>query len=119
MKLNHLSLSVPDVPATAAFMGKYFGFKIVNAKGNNIISVMEGNNDFVLVLTTLKQGEGPYPTDFHFGFIVDTEAEVFSVFNLLIADGISIPRIPSKIRNSLAFYFHIPGGIMMEVSCFL
>lgn len=117
MKLNHLSLAVPDVAEAAKFMEKFFGFETVNSKGNNIIAALQGKNNFILVLTTLREGERAYPTDFHFGFILDTESEVLSKYEQLIAAGIEAPRAPSKIRNSYAFYFYMPGGIMMEVSC--
>ncbi|MFA6056754.1 MAG: VOC family protein [Taibaiella sp.] len=119
MKLNHLSVAVPDVAAATAFMEKFFGFETENIKGNNVIAVLRGKDNFVLVLTTLRQGESAYPSDFHFGFILDTEAEVLLKYEQLIAEGIEVPRAPAKIRNSYAFYFHMPGGIMMEVSCSL
>jgi catechol 2,3-dioxygenase-like lactoylglutathione lyase family enzyme len=117
MKLNHLSLAVPDVAAVAVFMEKFFGFEPLEVKGNNIIAVLKGEDNFILVVTTLRQGESTYPSDFHFGFIVNTEAEVLSKYEQLIAEGIEVSRAPSKIRNSYGFYFHMPGGIMMEVSC--
>lgn len=117
MKLNHLNLAVPDVATVASFMEKIFGFETVDIKGNNIIAVLKGEDNFILVLTTLRQDESTYPSDFHFGFILDTEAEVLSKYEQLVAEGIEVSRMPAKIRNSYAFYFHIPGGIMMEVSC--
>jgi catechol 2,3-dioxygenase-like lactoylglutathione lyase family enzyme len=117
MKLNHLSLAVPDVTAVAAFLEKFFGFETVDVKGNNIIAVLKGEDNFILVLTTLRQGEGSYPSDFHFGFILNTESEVLSKYEQLMAEGIEVSRAPAKIRNSYTFYFYMPGGIMMEVSC--
>ena len=117
MKLNHLSLAVPDVAATATFMEHFFGFETEDIKGNNVIAVLRGKDNFILVLTTLRQGESSYPSDFHFGFILDTETEVLAKYEQLITGGAEIPRVPSKIRNSYAFYFHMPGNIMMEVSC--
>jgi catechol-2,3-dioxygenase len=117
MKLNHLSLAVPDVAIVAAFMEKFFGFETLDVKGNNIIAVLKGEDNFILVLTTLRQGEGPYPSDFHFGFILNTESEVLSKYEQLITEGVEVSRAPGKIRNSYAFYFNMPGGIMMEVGC--
>jgi catechol 2,3-dioxygenase-like lactoylglutathione lyase family enzyme len=117
MKLNHLSLAVPDVSAAATFLEKFFGFETVNTKGNNVIAVLQGKDNFVLVLTTLREGESAYPADFHFGFILDNEAEVLSKYEQLTTEGIVVPRAPAKIRNSYAFYFHMPGDIMMEVNC--
>jgi catechol-2,3-dioxygenase len=119
MKLNHLSLAVPDVSATATFLEQFFEFETEDIKGNNIIAVLRGKDNFILVLTTLRQGESTYPSDFHFGFILDTETEVLAKYEQLIAGGTEISRAPAKIRNSYAFYFHMQGNIMMEVSCSL
>lgn len=116
MKLNHLSLAVPDVLAAGTFLEKFFGFETINTKGNNVIAALQGKDNFVLVLTTLRQDENAYPADFHFGFIVESEAAVLAKYEQLTAEGIAVPRAPSKIRNSYAFYFHMPGNIMMEVS---
>lgn len=116
MKLNHLSLSVPDVTETTDFFETYFNFRCLDIKGEGIIAVLEGADSFVLVLTRMKSVQ-PYPADFHFGFILDTPHEVEELHNRLLADGYNVPDEPRKIRNSYAFYFHIPGGIMAEISC--
>lgn len=118
MKLNHLSLAVPDVPATAAFMQSYFHFTELETKGDKI-AVLSGDDDFILVLTALRAEEPAYPADFHFGFMLDRQEAVTSLYEKLIAGGLDIKRPPAKIRNSFAFYFHIPGGIMAEISCIL
>lgn len=119
MKLNHLSLSVPDVGTTAAFIKKYFHFEETESKGNNIIVVLKGEDDFTLVLTTAKTKDEPYPTDFHFGFFLNNQEEVWNIFNELKLDGFITKEMPAKIRNTFGFYFHIPGGILTEISCTL
>lgn len=118
MKLNHLSLSVPDVAATAAFMQQYFQFSQLEMKGDKI-AVLSGKDNFVLVLTTARAGDSPYPADFHFGFLVDDATQVTALYEMMIAGGYSLQRPPAKIRNSFGFYFHIPGGVMAEISCTL
>jgi catechol 2,3-dioxygenase-like lactoylglutathione lyase family enzyme len=115
MKLNHLSLAVPQVVETAVFLEKFFGFITRENKGN-IIIVMEGAEGFVLVLTTKKQEDSPYPADFHFGFLLPDEAGVLAKYEELLTGGHDLPRPPAKIRGNLGFYFHAPGGVMMEVS---
>ncbi len=118
MKLNHLSLAVPDVITTSAFMRQYFGFTEREIKGDKI-AVLSGDDNFILVLTTLRAGEPAYPADFHFGFMLDRQEAVTALYEKLVAGGLDIPRPPGKIRDSFAFYFHIPGGIMAEISCTL
>lgn len=118
MKLNHLSLSVADVASTAAFFKKYFKFEETENKGNIIIA-LKGENDFILVLTTAKNAESPYPKDFHFGFLLKEEEEMIAIFEALKNDGYLDADAPSKIRNTYGFYMHIPGGVLMEVSCII
>lgn len=116
MQLNHLSLAVPDVPATAAFVCRYLSFTLLEDKGGKI-AVLKGAGGFILVLTTLRAEDSAYPSDFHFGFMLDSPDAVTRVYETLIADGWSIGRAPGKIRDSFAFYFHMPGSVMVEISC--
>jgi catechol-2,3-dioxygenase len=117
MKLNHLSLSVPDVAITASFFKTYFQFEEIDSKGSNIIIVLKGNDGFILVLTKAKTDESPYPVDFHFGFLLDEQQEVRAIFNRLKQNGFIEAEAPSKIRNSFGFYLKIPGDVLMEISC--
>jgi catechol 2,3-dioxygenase-like lactoylglutathione lyase family enzyme len=115
MKLNHLSQAVQDVAVTAAFMEDIFGFTVKENKGNVIVA-MKGSDGFVLVLTTAKAAESPYPADFYLGFFLDSEKEVMALHEKITKAGHEISRPPAKIRNSFGFYFYIPGNIMAEVS---
>ncbi|WP_118974000.1 VOC family protein [Taibaiella koreensis] len=116
MILNHLSLSVAHVAETATFITRYFDFTLLQMKGDKI-AVLEGAGNFILVLTTSRPGEDPYPADFHFGFILDDTQAVTALYDRLLGDGVAISRVPAHIRSSFAFYFHMPGGIMVEISC--
>lgn len=118
MKLNHLSLSVPDVGATATFMQQYFQFGLLEMKTDKI-AVLSGHDNFILVLTTTRPEDNPYPVDFHFGCILDDANQVTAVYEKMMADGHALQRPPARIRNSFGFYFHIPGGVMAEISCTL
>ena len=119
MKLNHLNLVVSDVVATSAFFRKYFQFKEMEIKGNNVIAVLKGNDGFILVLMMAKEKGNPYPADFHFGFLLNNRDEVLTIFERLKADGYITKNAPSKIRNTFGFYLTIPGNVLMEVSCSL
>lgn len=118
MTLNHLSLSVADVTVTAAFMQRYFNFRPVSMKGDKI-AVLNNADGFVLVLSTSREGDPPYPADFHFGYLLGNTAAVDTLYETLAAAGHDMPRPPARIRNSYGFYFRIPGGIMAEISCTL
>ncbi len=50
MKLNHINLVVANVAEAIQFFEKYFGFTCSAVKGNDLISVLKGNDGFELVL---------------------------------------------------------------------
>ena len=118
MKLNHLNLIVTDVAAAVAFFETYFDFKCTLTKGNNVIAVLEGENDFTMVVMTQKQGEVNYPANFHIGFMSGTKEEVDAIYKKLKEGNIPLSGEPGKIRDSYGFYFHF-DGIMIEVGHYI
>jgi lactoylglutathione lyase len=115
VKLNHLNLSVVDVPCTREFLQKYFG--LVDGGGNNNIAFLRDENGMVLTLTSAKVGgetEVKYPATFHVGFIQENEERVNEINARLKEDGYDVPP-PSRQHGSWTFYFICPGGFMIEV----
>jgi catechol-2,3-dioxygenase len=115
MKLNHLNLSVTDVPGTRAFLEKYFA--LLDTGGNNNIGFLRDDNGMVLTLTSAKVGgetEVRYPATFHVGFIQESEERVNEINAQLKADGYDVPP-PSRQHGSWTFYFSSPGGFTIEV----
>jgi lactoylglutathione lyase len=115
MKLNHLNLSVTDVPAAQAFLEKYFGMR--HGGGNKNIAFVTDENGMVLTLTDMKVGretEVRYPATFHIGFIQDSEDRVNEINARLKEDGYDVPP-PSRQHGSWTFYFRAPGGFTIEV----
>ena len=116
MKLNHLNLAVGNVTATQMFMQKYFGFRAIS-EGNDKIAILLGEDDFVLTLMQSRgESEVEYPSSFHLGFIQESEAKVNEINQKLKEDGFDV-KPPRRIHNSWTFYFHAPGGFMIEVLC--
>ncbi|MCW3084844.1 MAG: glyoxalase/bleomycin resistance/extradiol dioxygenase family protein [Bacteroidetes bacterium] len=118
MKLNHLNLIVTDVAAAVGFFETYFDFKCTLTKGDNVIAILEGTDNFTLVIMTQKQGEVSYPQNFHIGFMLETKEEVEVLHEKLKSSTIPLPGEPAKIRNSYGFYFHF-DGIMIEVGHYI
>ena len=50
MRLNHLNLTVPDVPRTREFFETYFGFRCVAEMGRDALAVLVDESEFVLTL---------------------------------------------------------------------
>ena len=115
MILNHINLTVTDVPATQAFLQTYFGLRSTSANRNLAVLVDDGG--LILTLTSMKLGgetEVRYPANFHIGFAQGSSAQVDEIHRRLAADGYT-PPLPSSQHGSWTFYFDAPGGFTIEV----
>lgn len=113
MKLNHINLSVTDVPAAAAFLETYFG--LTTEGGNAGMALVRDDDGFVLTL--MKRGRddtAPYPGTFHVGFFVADEATVDAVHRRLLADGVEA-HAPERHNHGYGFYVQAPGGFTVEL----
>ena len=116
MKLNHLNLTVSNVPETHRFLEKYFGLKsIAGTKPSEAVGFMSDDNGLILALFRVAKGaELKYPPGFHIGFIQESDERVDEINQRLHDDGYDVPK-PSRMHGSWTFYFNGPGGFMIEV----
>jgi catechol-2,3-dioxygenase len=117
MNLNHLNLTVTNVPEAHRFLQKYFGMRDLG--GNNNIAFLSDDNGMLLSLTSMKLGgerEVKYPANFHVGFGQESEERVNEINRQLKDDGFDVPS-PSRQHGSWTFYFVAPGGFTIEVLC--
>lgn len=118
MNLNHINLVVANVITTTRFFEKYFGFKCVETKGNDVVAVLKGADGFTLVIMESKDGEPQYPQAFHIGSMQENKEQVHHIHAQLKHDGFEVGAVPKNIRDSFGFYFTF-DGIMIEVGCYL
>ena len=109
MILNHVNLTVTDVPATADFLETYFGMR--NGGGNKGFTAMF--DDSGLVLTLMKGSQIEYPATFHIGFGQESEEKVNEINQRLKEDGFDVQ--PPERHHAWTFYVQAPGGFMVEV----
>jgi catechol 2,3-dioxygenase-like lactoylglutathione lyase family enzyme len=112
MKLNHLNLTVTDVPAAVDFLKTYLGLQSMG--GNAGMSFM--TDDDGLVLSLMKAGRGvsvDYPGSFHVGFFVDSQTAVDEINRRLKADGFDVA--PPEHLHAYTFYVKAPGGFTVEI----
>ena len=119
MKLNHLNIAVPDVAATRSFFESFFGFRCVETKGQDVLSVLSDDHGFVLILSNFKKELVPeYPRDFHVGFLLrDGVDEVNRLYERMKSSGFEASP-PKNFHGSWGFYVAAPGGFMVEVSSY-
>ena len=117
MKLNHMDLQVNDVQETAKFLEKYFSFKLITSPTAKAIAVLHGETGFTLVLQKLKNPEEKYPSGFHIGFLQESPADVYEMFNRLKNDGIEVGESVQQNNRGTMFYFMLAGEILTEVGC--
>ena len=115
VKLNHLNLTVSNVPETSEFLKKYFGLQPLGAMPRSeAVGFLTDDNSMVLALFRGKNGEVSYPPGFHIGFIQDSEERVNEINQRLQEDGFKVPK-PARLHGSWTFYFQSPGGFVIEV----
>jgi lactoylglutathione lyase len=112
MRVNHLHLMVPSVPEAAGFFEKYF--KLRTARGNAGLTVLLDDAGFVLTLMKMSsRSAGAYPTHFHIGFFLESEAQVDALHGRMVADGLDVAA--PRREHSYSFYVSAPGGVLVEV----
>jgi catechol 2,3-dioxygenase-like lactoylglutathione lyase family enzyme len=109
MKLNHINLTVTDVPGTVEFLEKYFGLQ--SQGGDNKFAVLF--DDDGLVLTLIKAGQVKYPSTFHIGFGQESEERVNEIYQRLKDDDFDVA--PPQRLHAWTFYIQAPGGFNIEV----
>jgi catechol 2,3-dioxygenase-like lactoylglutathione lyase family enzyme len=115
MALNHLNLTVPDVPQARTFFETYFGFRCVGGRQGDDLVVLVDESGFVLTLNNFaKTAEVAYPGAFHVGFRQDSRRPVDAIYQRLKGDRFDI-KPPHEFHGAWTFYFRAPGGFLVEV----
>jgi catechol 2,3-dioxygenase-like lactoylglutathione lyase family enzyme len=115
MQLNHLNLTVTDVSAAKSFLEMYFGLRSMEGGNSNMSGLFDDNGLTLVLMRGGKATEVTYPEGFHIGFTQASEEQVNVINQRLKGDGFDVPP-PRRLHGSWAFYFHAPGGFMIEVS---
>ncbi len=111
MKLNHLNLSVTDVPAATDFLEKYFGLHKQPGGKKSFCALFD---DGGLVLTLMKAANVTYPGTFHIGFGQKSEQRVNEIYQQLKDDGFDMQ--PPQRSHAWTFYVQAPGGFTIEIA---
>jgi lactoylglutathione lyase len=118
MQLNHLNLTVKDVPATRTFFETYFDFTCTDPKLNDSLSVLTGPDNFLLVLMNQRFNDKEnhtYPDAFHIGFYLEDRDAVMALYQRLLDGGVLLDQAPQPMRKTFGFYLTF-DAIMIEVT---
>jgi lactoylglutathione lyase len=115
MILNHINLTVPEVSRTRTFFETYFGLRCVFERGRDVLAVMVDDSGLVLTLNNFgKEAHVEYPGAFHIGFMQPNRERVDEMYERLKNDGFDAEP-PKEFHGAWTFYFHAPGGFLVEV----
>jgi catechol 2,3-dioxygenase-like lactoylglutathione lyase family enzyme len=115
MALNHLNLTVPDVPQTREFFETYFGFRCVAERGRAALAVLADESGFILTLNNFDgSARVEYPGAFHVGFNQRSRERVDEIYERLKSDGFEV-KPPREFHGAWTFYLRAPGGFLVEV----
>lgn len=116
MKLNHLNLTVSDVPDAQAFLKTYFGFEpAFGASQDDPVAVLKDDNGLLLTLMNPQnEDKVTYPGMFHIGFVQNSRAEVDAVYERLRGAGFKA-KSAHEFHGAYTFYVKAPGGFTVEV----
>jgi lactoylglutathione lyase len=112
MKLNHLNLTVSNVPETHRFLEKYFGLKSYRGtEPREAMSFLSDDNGMVLALFRVAKGaEVKYPAGFHVGFIQESEERFNEINQRLREDGYEVPK-PARLQRLVDVLFQCAGRV--------
>ena len=138
-RLNHIDLVVPNVKENRAFFEKYFGFRCIVDRGDQIVVLTDGAG-FALALSSPETGaeidkfqrnpttdvkdKGPagpdtkkpveYPAGFHIGFMQNSREKVDEIYKQLQSGGVAVEP-PKEYHGAWTFFVRAPGGFFVEV----
>ena len=79
MNLNHIDLQVSDVSAARRFFEEHFGLRCIFQRREQLAILRDDAGLEFGVSNLFDSPPAAYPTDFHIGFILDTESNVRAI----------------------------------------
>ena len=113
MKVNHINLGLTEVTATAEMFERYFGFTRLPFSQLPKMAFLTDDAGSLISLFRVKDAD--YPKIFHIGFMLDSQEQVVEMNDRLREGGFDLGE-PKEEHGRFTFYFHAPGGVMIEVN---
>lgn len=114
MTLNHIHIGTKDIKKSAEFYSTLFGFK---KKFDHDPGIFLDNEAGFLIAIDLVDEIPNFPSWFHFGFCLNTEAEVQKIYQKVKEMKVKIARDMMAEKDQFASVFIFdPDGYKIEVS---
>ena len=114
MNLNHVHLGTRNLAAFEVFYNQYFGFKKKFDHGQG--AFLTNNSGFLIAVDPVHVLPD-LPDWYHLGFCLDSEIEVFKIYEKMKEGGANIVRDMRAEAGSFAsFFVKDPDGNKIEVS---
>ncbi len=114
MNINHIHLGTKDLKKSVEFYSSLFGFK---KKFDHDPGIFLDNEAGFLIAIDPVDKIPEFPSWFHIGFCLDSEAEVHKVYDQVKANGAKIARDMMAEKGQFASFFILdPDGYKIEVS---
>jgi lactoylglutathione lyase len=113
MKLNHINLTVTDVPAARNFLKTYFDLQDsgFGPATDDFWILLDDNG---MIISLMRHANADYPGHFHIGFIQENEESVSCINKRMRMDGLEV-EAPKRFHGSWTYYVKAPGGFTVEV----
>jgi catechol 2,3-dioxygenase-like lactoylglutathione lyase family enzyme len=120
MQIKHANVTTPDVAGLVALFQRFFGFELVDKRGQDAFALMRDANGFVLTLMKPKKRDPDrYPEMFHLGFYCDNPDLVRAKHAELSGAGLCPSEVENVDRGGAVttFYFRpAAADILIEVA---
>ena len=114
MNLNHIHIGTKDLSKSINFYSSLFGFRKKFDHDPGVF--LDNDNGFLIAMDPVDEVP-QFPSWFHLGFCLNSEAEVQRLYEKAKAANVKIARDMVREKDQFAsFFLYDPDGYKIEVS---
>lgn len=117
--INQITLRVNRIEAAEQFYEHILGFELIRKMGRSMAVYKVGPKDTIVLVeaeTSFDPSSKDYRVD-HFGFLVDTPAQVDEMAAFLREHEVTILSGPANRKKGRFLFISDPDGNMIEIFC--
>lgn len=117
--INQITLRVNRIEAAEQFYQQILGFELIRKMGRSMAVYKVGARDTIVLVeaeTSFDPSSKDYRVD-HFGFLVDSPAQVDEMAAFLREHEVTILSGPANRKKGRFLFISDPDGNMIEIFC--